>query len=325
MGDTANETRDWSENYEAGTAKSLNIKSLKYKFRYCPAGTFMMGSPEDEEGRRDNETQREVTLTNGFWMLETEVTQAMWESAMGENPSWFSSDMGKVLKARVADAGKLNRDGLAAIAVSALKARGVEVGELSEDALADFAVLAASTLEVSDIDTSNFPVEMVSWEDCQKFIEKLNADGYAPKGWKFRLPSEAEWEYACRAGTRTPYSWGTELNGDEANCDGRYPYGTSTKGKCLDRPTEVGGYASNAWGLFDMHGNVFEWCSDWYGACDALDRTDPTGPPKGSFRVLRGGSWRHGAKSCRSACRCDGAPAHRSYCNGVRIALGREL
>lgn len=104
------------------------------------------------------------------------------------------------------------------------------------------------------MDASNFPVEEVGWEDWQKLVEKLNADGCAPAGLKFRLLTEAEWERACRAGARTPFSWETTLNGDNANCDGNYPYETSTKGEDLGQTTEVGDYAPNARGLRDMRG-----------------------------------------------------------------------
>lgn len=267
----------WSGEYAAGTAKSLTIKGEEYKFRYCPAGTFTMGSPESESDRDDDETQCRVTLTNGFWMLETEVTQAMWKSAMGSNPSWFSST-GKGSSA------------------------------------------------VSGMNTSNFPVEHVSWEDCQEFVEKLNSLGVAPKGFKFRLPTEAEWEYACRAGTTTAYFWGSSLNGDKANCNGDFPYGTSTKGKFLNRTTEVGSYAANPWGVYDMHGNVWEWCEDRYGAYDALKRPlNPINVTGGSFQVLHGGSWNRSAKYCRSANRDADGPANRYDYYGFRLVLGREL
>ena len=315
---------DWSGSYEAGTAKSLDIKGVKYTFRYCPAGTFTMGSSVSEKDRASDETQHKVTLTKDFWLLETEVTQAMWESVIGENPSFFSSDLGSALKARGADEGKLNSDDLAAFTASLLKARGVDVGEPSEGILT---AIAATLLKFSDMNTSNFPVDWVNWENCQKFVEKLNAGGYAPEGLVFRLPTEAEWEYACRAGTTTPFFWGSALNGDKANCVGTRPYGTSTEGEFLGRTTEVGSYAPNAWGLRDMHGNVEEWCSDWrgYNDYDGSDQTDPTGPSSGERRVLRGGDCVSFAKRCRSARRFGDEPTERSYWYGFRLVLGREL
>ena len=171
---------------------------------------------------------------------------------------------------------------------------------------------------VSGQDTSRFPVEQVSWDDCQKFLKRLNKS-HAMKGWRYRLPTEAEWEYACRAGTVTPFWFGGELNGTQANCDGNRPYQT---GKCpyLQRPSVVGSYGANPFGLYDQHGNVWEGCQDWYGAYDASVHQDPRGPSSGSSRVLRGGSWRDGAFICRSADRrYSGAPSLRSDCIGFRL------
>ena len=142
----------------------------------------MMGSPKDEKGGDSAERQHEVTLTKGFWLLEIEVTQEMWKSVMGENPSHFNGD--------------------------------------------------------------NLPVEKVSWDDCKEFIKKLQHE--APEGMELRLPCESEWEYACRAGTRTAFSFGNTLNGDKANCNGKMPYGTETKGPFLKRTTPVKSYAPNA-------------------------------------------------------------------------------
>ena len=147
---------------------------------------------------------------------------------------------------------------------------------------------------------ANRPVERVSWEDCDDFIKKVNASG----GAQVSLPTEAQWEYACRAGTTTPFNFGSTLNGDKANCDGNLPYGTMTNGRYLRETTPVGSYAPNAWGLYDMHGNVWEWCQDWYGSVYSTSSViDPTGPASGSHRVLRGGGWDDHANCCRSAFR----------------------
>ena len=132
----------------------------------------------------------------------------------------------------------------------------------------------------------NRPVEWVSWDDCQVFIRKINADGKVTVA----LPTEAQWEYACRAGTTTPFSFGQFLNGDKANCDGNYPYGKTAKGYHRKETTSVGSYAPNAWGLYDMHGNVFEWCVERYGKYGG-DATNSTGATSGPYRVARGGGW----------------------------------
>jgi formylglycine-generating enzyme required for sulfatase activity len=186
---------------KAGERMVLTIKDVEYAFRWCPAGTFMMGSPQDESGRGIDETLHQVVLSCGFWLLETEVTQMMWANVMGNNPSQF---------------------------------KGMKQ-----------------------------PVERVSWNDCQEYIKKLNDLRVAPKGYRFSLPTEAQWEYACRAGTTTAYHFGNTFDGNKANNGG------STK--------DVGSYPANAWGLHDMHGNVLEWCLDWYGDYPSGSVTDPTG------------------------------------------------
>ena len=158
------------------------------------------------------------------------------------------------------------------------------------------------------------PVERVSWDDCQEFICKINAAGQVTVS----LPTEAQWEYACRAGTTTPFNFGLTLNGDKANCDGNYPYGTSTRGRRRETTSDVGSYAPNAWGLHDMHGNVWEWCSDWYGNYTG-DATDPIGPASGTYRVFRGGSWSNFAWRCRSANRAGSVPGYRISILGLRL------
>jgi len=171
-------------------------------------------------------------------------------------------------------------------------------------------------------DTSRFPVEQVSWEDAVEFCRRLSA--LLPEqssGRVYRLPTEAEWEYACRAGTTTPFHFGSELNGGEANCDGNHPYGTGTKGRYLARPTTVGSYGANSFGLCDMHGNVWEWCLDWYGDYAVTSVDDPQGPTAGSYRVLRGGSWYSYSIGCRSALRSNLNPDSRYYCLGFRVVL----
>ena len=175
---------------------------------------------------------------------------------------------------------------------------------------------------VKEVGSANHPVEQVSWEDAVEFCQRLSALPEEKKaGRVYRLPTEAEWEYACRAGTKTAYSFGSQLNGRQANCDGTVPYGTDTKGPNLEKTTSVGKYPANAWGLYDMHGNVWEWCADWYGEYPKGSATDPRGPEDGSNRVFRGGSWYLVAVYCRSANRDWIVPSNRRFNLGFRVAL----
>ena len=177
---------------------------------------------------------------------------------------------------------------------------------------------------VSGMDTRRFPVERVSWNDAVEFCRRLSAlPAECSASRKYRLPTEAEWEYACRAGTTTAFHFGSVLNGRQANCDGNNPYGTSEKGPYLRRTTTVGSYSGNGFGLYDMHGNVWDWCADWFDekhyANSPVD--DPPGPASGSSRVLRGGSWDDYARHCRSAFRDRCAPDIRLNRLGFRLAL----
>jgi uncharacterized protein (TIGR02996 family) len=170
--------------------------------------------------------------------------------------------------------------------------------------------------DVVGLDTSNFPVEEVSWEDAVAFCQKLSALPEEKKaGRLYRLPTEAEWEYSCRGGasSSTPFHVGASLSPTQANFDE-----TS-----LGRPCPVGSYPANAFGLYDMHGNVWEWCSDWDGEGyhAASPRCDPTGPSGGAFRVYRGGGWISFSGACRSACRGALDTAHRDRSTGFRVAL----
>ena len=165
----------------------------------------------------------------------------------------------------------------------------------------------------------NRPVEKVSWNDCLEFIRKLNRQ---EGGNKYRLPTEAEWEYACRAGTATPfYTYtGNCISTDQANYDGNYPMPGCSKGKYRKKTIDVASFSPNAWGLYDMHGNVWEWCQDWKGNYPSRHVTDPDGPSSGSFRVNRGGSWNEYARSCRSANRYFNASDSRYDYSGFRLA-----
>ncbi|MCX7001814.1 MAG: formylglycine-generating enzyme family protein, partial [bacterium] len=135
-----------------------------------------------------------------------------------------------------------------------------------------------------------------------------------------RMPTDAEWEYACRAGTQTAFCYGDDLDSSMANFNGKYPYGNGRKGEFRERTVPAGSFAPNAWGLHDMHGNVWEWCQDWYGPDTTDDAVDPRGANSGSCRVLRGGSWIYGAVDCRSARRLGFDPGG-AFDFGVRLVL----
>jgi len=193
--------------------------------------------------------------------------------------------------------------------------------------LADTACTQALWLAVTRENPSEFkddpqnPVETISWDDCQTFIEKLNEQ---VEGLTLHLPSEAEWEYACRAGTETVFSFGDSLSSEQANFDGHYPsnfYGDAGKGKYKERTVVVHSYQPNTWGLWQMHGNVWEWCQDRLGGYPAEPVIDPKGAAEGQGRVLRGGGWIILGR-VRSAYRSANSPDDRHYYIGLRLAGG---
>jgi len=232
--------------------------SIGMTFNYIAPGTFQMGSPSDEPGRESDEDQHEVTLTKGYFMQTTEITQGQWKAVMGSNPASFYT-----------------------------------CGD-------------------------NCPVEKISWNDVQEFIAALNQQEGTSK---YRLPTEAEWEYAARAGSGLAFANG-EIN--ETGC-GNDPNLTQIGwycGNANDKTHPVAQKISNAWGLYDMHGNVWEWCQDWYDAdYPSGPVTDPIGPGSGSCRVDRGGSWSNNARRCRSANRDRYSPGDRFNYVGARLAF----
>jgi formylglycine-generating enzyme required for sulfatase activity len=168
------------------------------------------------------------------------------------------------------------------------------------------------------------PVESVSWEDAVAFCRKLSErPEEAAAGRRYRLPTEAEWEYAARAGTTTPFAFGESFGATQGNFNAAYPYGDIEPGAGVGRTTPVTRYPASAWGLHDMHGNVWEWCADWYseGYYSTLPLRDPPGPVEGRFRVLRGGSWKNHATACRAAYRNALAPHQRDSATGFRVVL----
>jgi formylglycine-generating enzyme required for sulfatase activity len=155
----------------------------------------------------------------------------------------------------------------------------------------------------SDFKGKNLPVERVSWNDAQEFIRRLNSRG---DGYTYRLPTEAEWEYACRAGTTTAFAFGDSLSPGQANFDGNHPYGWAAKGINRQKTIPVGSFQPNAFGLYDMHGNVAEWCQDWYHGNYNGAPTDGSAWESGGeqgFRVLRSGAWDDYSDLLRSAAR----------------------
>jgi formylglycine-generating enzyme required for sulfatase activity len=153
------------------------------------------------------------------------------------------------------------------------------------------------------------PVINVSWMDAKAFADWAGA----------QLPTEAQWEYACRAGTQTPFNTGKCLNANEANYKGKFPCEGCTAGTFQEKTMPVGSYAPNKWGLYDMHGNVREWCADWYGEYPNSPQSNPQGPLSGSYRVLRGGNWDNVAWDCRSASRIEASPKYRNNTHGFRL------
>ncbi|MDC0647057.1 SUMF1/EgtB/PvdO family nonheme iron enzyme, partial [Opitutales bacterium] len=249
--------------------KTHNIElnsSVSLEMIWVEPGTFTMGSPETEAGRKNDagrETQHEVTLIQGFYLGKYEVTQAQYEAVMTGND-----------------------DGLNATPSNWPNNPGR-------------------------------PVEMVSWEDIQKFLIRLNTQqaGNIPEGWAYVLPTEAQWEYACRAGTTTAYSWGDNISATDANWN---------HGNDASQTEDVGQYSANPWGFFDMHGNVWEWTADAYASIATGAQTDPFNVgTTGSSRVARGGSWGTTGLDLRSAYRNlnNEGPSYRSIRLGFRLAL----
>ena len=247
---------DWGED-EFGLWMAFTYKGVRQVFRWCEPGVFLMGSPENEPERGENELQHQVTLTKGFWIADTTVTQALWQVVMGDNPSHFKGDEN--------------------------------------------------------------PVETVNWEDAQAFINRMNG---MKAELKLCLPTEAQWEYACRAGATTPFSWGDQIDSRYVNFDGNFPYSIGHKSEYRERTVTVKELPCNDWGLYQMHGNVLEWCQDWYGEYPPESVIDPQGPGPGDSRVLRGGSWLGSGGICRSASRYGFVPSIRYNYFGFRLARG---
>jgi len=278
-------------------ANACQSRSTGMRLVFLEPREFSMGSPPNESGRMKNETAHAVKVTSPFLIGAYEVTQGEYRQVVDEAPSWFS-----------------------------------KTGEGKE--------------KVGKEDTARFPVDSVSWFDAIAFCNRLSERDSLPLyyeltgikhkgesiveasvkvvgGIGYRLPTEAEWEYACRAGTNTAYQFG-ESRSAKGNFQimGATIYGSRAKVRSLGRTTTVGSYTSNLWGLHDMHGNVAEWCWDWYDEAyyGRSPLEDPSGPTKGHHRILRGGSWLVKQANCRCAARFWQIPSEGKYFTGFRVA-----
>jgi len=229
--------------------KVFTVKDVTFKMRKIDGGTFTMGTPPTETGSGTNERpQHVVHITKPFWICETQVTQALWEAIMGNNPSKFKGN-------------------------------------------------------------ANNPVERVSWNDCQSFIEKLNK----LTGETFRLPTEAEWEFASRGGNK---SQGTIFAG--SNTPKEVAWYTSNSGGTTKAVAQK---KANELGLYDMSGNISEWVSDYYAAYPSEQQTDPQGNVTGTYRTYRNGGFGDAAKNCRCGYRYPATPTYKLDSLGFRLAM----
>jgi formylglycine-generating enzyme required for sulfatase activity len=244
-----------------GPWAAFEVSGVQHRMRWIPSGTFFMGTPPPEPGDGDEKPQHKVTITRGYWLGETPVTQALWGVVMGENP---------------------------------IRSRGEWTDDLER------------------------PVEQVSWKDCQRFLDLLNAQ---VAGLAARLPTEAEWERACRAGTTTA-TWVGEFSGksEVPELDAIAWYGGSSA-NLGTRP--VGRKAPNPYGLHDMLGNVWEWCADNMRHYSTDPVTDPVGGAQDAYRVARGGSWISNARFVRAAYRYGISRDNGRIGLGFRLAGGQ--
>ena len=235
-----------------GIFAEFSVKETCFVWRWIPPGRFLMGSPDSEQGRYDDEKQHEVTISEGFWMGETPVTQEQWSAVNNANPSYFKG--------------------------------------------------------------SQHPIESVDWNQAMRFAQQLSK---IHPSLAIQLPTEEQWEYACRAGTESAFNDGSACKkptGRDSSLEKLGWFDANSKGKT--HPVKE--KQPNAWGLYDMHGNVWEWCYDHM--IDDHDRRDDNN----AKRVLRGGSWSDRARDCRSAYRVGGRPGFRFQFLGLRLAAGQE-
>lgn len=295
--------------------------ALKMPLRWCPPGDFVMGSPKNEPGRDDDETQHKVRLTRGFWLGETEVTQGQWKALMGET---LRDQARKML-----DDPQLYRMG----------GKDVTMRQASN------AVEGKEIESVSAAEAPNVPVYYVSWDEamefCRKLTEKERAAKRLPRDAIYSLPTESQWEYACRARTTTATYAGdmvvlgknnAPVLNDIAWYGGNSSVGYGGRGWSINFPEQafpgkvagprrVGQKQANPWQLRDMLGNLYEWVEDWSGYYPQRDVMDPRGPASGVKKIFRGGAWKHLATMSRAARRFEDMPTIRLNYIGFRVAL----
>ena len=249
-----NRSRGKAEFFKEDLGNGVFLEMVK-----IPGGSFLMGSPENELERSNDESPQHKVNIQPFFMGKFPVTQEQYQAVMGENPSHFQGD--------------------------------------------------------------KKPVEYVSWDNAVDFCGRLSHR----TGKTYRLPSEAEWEYACRAGTTTPFHFGETITTDLANYDGMYTYGSAPDGKYRKKTTDVGIFPANAFGLYDMHGNVNEWCQDsWHENYQGAPNDGTawvSDNENNNYRLLRGGSWHDNPVHCRSADRYNNTPDFDNYNHGFRVVV----
>ncbi len=258
---------------------------------------FTMGSPETEVGRSTDETQHQVKVSD-FYMGKYEVTVAEFRRFIAE--SGYKTDAEKGGDSWV-------WNGSEPVLTKGVNWRCGVSGRVRPKS------------------EENHPVVHVSWNDAVEYCRWLSEK----TGKWYRLPTEAEWEYACRAGSRTPFNKGENLTTSQANYNGNYPYNNNRKGQYRAKTVAVDTFAPNAWGLYNMHGNVWEWCDDvysgtYYDECKAKGLVENPGGPApevGSYRVIRGGGWNFNAEICRSAFRAYDTPVRRFFSVGFRLVF----
>lgn len=245
-------------------------------------GTFIMGSPETEKSRGSDENQVKVTISNKYWISSTEVTQGQWAVVTGMT-------LDKLIETKI---GSLGRG-------AKLKNYPSAIGESQPMCFVNYADVL---------------------EFCVKLTELEKSSQQIPEGYKYSIPTEAQWEYAARAGTNTTFAFGNSLNGNQACFYGPKPYNSDVTVDYQEKTSEVASFQPNAWGLYDTHGNVYEWCLDWY--VEKLPGgKDPSSLEKGDSRSIRGGAWNRPATSSRSSYRYSYDPSQRTNNIGFRVVL----